>query len=339
MSEVATGVFGRDLDTDGQWSAFVDAGLVAAALPESLGGDGLGVADVCSLLREVGRAAAPSPALATLGLAVLPLRHWQGRECDDAVHEILGEIAAGSIVTGALGEPGRPLPDTPETTARESGSGRVVVHGRVQAVPYGAEAARVLVPTDLGVAAVRTDDAALTLTTVANAAGTPEAAIALDGADGVLVARGTQALAEYAQLVTAAVASVADGLVAGATDLTAAHIRDRQQFGKPLATFQAVSQQIADAYVVARTLHLAAASAAWRLGEGLDATDDLDVAAYWLAAEMPQTMRTLHHLHGGLGVDVTYPLHRYSSTAKDLARLVGGADYRLDLLGERCSSN
>jgi len=92
-------------------------------------------------------------------------------------------------------------------------------------------------------------------------------------------------------------------------------------------------------YVVARTVHLAAVSCAWRLATGRDADEDLAVAAYWLAAEVPKPLQVCHHLHGGLGVDITYPLHRYYSHGKDLARLVGGAAARLDALGDRCSSN
>ena len=109
----------------------------------------------------------------------------------------------------------------------------------------------------------------------------------------------------------------------------------REQFGRPLATFQAVAQQIADVYVAARTLHLAALSACWRLAAGLDADEDLGVAGYWLAAEAPQALRTCHHLHGGIGVDVEYPLHRYSSMMADLVRFVGGADYQLEMLARR----
>jgi 3-oxo-4-pregnene-20-carboxyl-CoA dehydrogenase alpha subunit len=88
-------------------------------------------------------------------------------------------------------------------------------------------------------------------------------------------------------------------------------------------------------YIVARTLHLAATSASWRLAEGLDAGADLDVAAYWLAARAPAALRTCHHLHGGLGMDVTYPLPRLSALVKDLVRFVGGAEYRLDRLAAR----
>ncbi|GAB3905234.1 hypothetical protein GCM10029964_100180 [Kibdelosporangium lantanae] len=126
-----------------------------------------------------------------------------------------------------------------------------------------------------------------------------------------------------------------DGLVAGALELTANHVRTREQFGKPLATFQAVAQQIADVYVAARTLHLATWSAIWRLGTGRDAGPALDVAGYWLAEELPKAMHTCHHLHGGVGVDITYPMHRYYSLGKDLVRIVGGAEERLARL---CSS-
>ena len=122
-----------------------------------------------------------------------------------------------------------------------------------------------------------------------------------------------------------ALARYADGLIDGATRLTAGHVSTREQFGKPIALFQAVSQQLADIYVIGRGMELATTAAGWRLSQGLDAGRDLTIATYWLAAEILATMRTMTHLHGGIGVDLTYPLHRYFSVAKDLARLVGGA--------------
>jgi hypothetical protein len=144
---------------------------------------------------------------------------------------------------------------------------------------------------------------------------------------------------DLGRFAVAGAAALADGVLAGAVELTAEHLRTRVQFGKPLATFQAVAQQIADVYIVARTVSLASMSVNWRLAEGLDAADDLDIAAYWLAAEMPRALQVCHHLHGGLGVDITYPLHRYYSHGKDLARLAGGAAANLDSIGARCSSH
>jgi 3-oxo-4-pregnene-20-carboxyl-CoA dehydrogenase alpha subunit len=89
-------------------------------------------------------------------------------------------------------------------------------------------------------------------------------------------------------------------------------------------------------YIASRTLHLASVAACWRLEAGLDAAADLGVAGYWCAEQAPRSVRTCHHLHGGLGMDVTYPLHRFSALVADLVRYLGGAEYWLERLA--CSS-
>ena len=131
----------------------------------------------------------------------------------------------------------------------------------------------------------------------------------------------------------------AAGLVAGALRLTADYVANREQFGKPLSTFQTVAAQLAEVYIASRTLTLAATSVVWRLSEGRDADEDLDVLGYWLASQAPPVMQICHHLHGGMGMDIAYPMDRYYSTIKDLARLLGGPSHRLDLVGAQCSSN
>jgi alkylation response protein AidB-like acyl-CoA dehydrogenase len=122
---------------------------------------------------------------------------------------------------------------------------------------------------------------------------------------------------------------VIDGAVAGALSLTRDHVATREQFGRPLAAFQAVSQQVADVYIASRTIHLATQAACWRLAAGLDAAADLGVAGYWCAEQAPRAVRICHHLHGGIGMDATYPLHRFSALVADLVRYLGGAEYRL----------
>jgi 3-oxo-4-pregnene-20-carboxyl-CoA dehydrogenase alpha subunit len=82
-----------------------------------------------------------------------------------------------------------------------------------------------------------------------------------------------------------------------------------------------------------------AKSVIWRLSEGRDADDDLDVLGYWITSQAPPVMQTCHHLHGGMGMDITYPMHRYYSTIKDLTRRLGGPSHRLDLVGAQCSSS
>ncbi|MGI9164618.1 MAG: acyl-CoA dehydrogenase family protein, partial [Mycobacterium sp.] len=137
------------------------------------------------------------------------------------------------------------------------------------------------------------------------------------------------------QLALAAIGAYAAGLLSGAVRLTADYVTNRHQFGRPLATFQTVAAQLAEVYIAARTLALAATSVVWRLSEGRDADEDLDILAYWLTSQAPPAMQICHHLHGGMGMDITYPMHRYYSSVKDLSRLLGGPAHRLDLVAGR----
>ncbi|WP_183094513.1 acyl-CoA dehydrogenase family protein, partial [Nocardioides stalactiti] len=120
-------------------------------------------------------------------------------------------------------------------------------------------------------------------------------------------------------VAAAGLAVIAAGVLAGARDLTADYVKGREQFGRALAQFQAVSLQLADVYIASRTLDLAADNAVWRVANGLPAADDLAVAGYWVSRVVPTAFRTCHHVHGGMGVDVTYPLIGFSSWANDLA--------------------
>lgn len=293
---LAREILAREPDPDSAWKALASAGLLA--------GEGFGVLETAVVLNEVGRAAAPLPALSTLALGVLPIVH-------SGTAEQVAALATGEqLLTGAL-------------RGAVTVSGENLLSGKAVGVPHAATAHRILVPAGDTVFLVAPEDIALTRTY--SASGSPEYTVVLDRVPG-------EALCDTVDLHRFAVAGACaygDGLLAGALDLTAAHIGTREQFGKPLATFQAVAQQIADVYIASRTLHLAAWSAIWRLANGKDPDEDLAVAAYWLAEEAIPALHTCHHLHGGIGVDASYPLHRYYSTVKDLVRLLGGVEHRL----------
>lgn len=287
VAELTRDVLTREPES--AWKALGHAGL--------LGGDGLTVLDSAVVLREIGRAAAPVPALTLL--AVLPVAH--AGVLDPAV------AAGDRLLTTTL---------TAEVSVRGD-----VVSGKAFRVSYAAEAHRVLVPVGADAFLVPVGD----MVSSYSASGVPEYTVIFDGVPGERVCDA----AELRRYVLAAACAYGDGLLAGALDLTSAHVRTRHQFGKPLAAFQAVAQQIADVYIASRTLHLATWSAVTALAEGRPPDDDLAVAAYWLAEEAPPALHTCHHLHGGLGVDASYPLHRYYSTVKDLVRLLGGVERRL----------
>jgi alkylation response protein AidB-like acyl-CoA dehydrogenase len=314
------------------WKELGQSGLLSLALPAELGGDGLGVQATAAVLTEVGKRAARLPALATLALGVLPV----ARSADASLRQqLLAGVASGdTILTAAIREPSDPTPSEPGTTVSRAGT----LTGVKTGVPYAAAARWILVPATAAagpvVTIVETDADGLSCQRTRSSSGLPEYTLRLDETPVLHVLDGCTVKQLY-QLAIAATCAVADGVLATALELTTAHVRTREQFGRPLATFQAVAGQIADVYATARTLHLAAISACWRLDTGRDAGRDTDVAAYWLAQHGPAALRTCHHLHGGLGMDVSYPLPRYSALMTDLVAQVGGADDRLERLSWR----
>lgn len=320
VADVVTSALGRD----NTWEALVGGGVVAFGVPERLGGDGLGLSELASALTEIGRHGTVSPALATIGLGLIPLLDLASDEQQDCY---LGGVAKGSVLTAALNEPGAPLPDRPASTFAD---GRV--NGTKIAVPYAGQAEWMVVTTDSAVVVVspKADGVTLTKTPTSNHGDEYTVSFSDAKVDGVLADAEPH---RVNQLALAAIGAFASGLVAGALRLTADYVATREQFGKPLSTFQTVAAQLAEVYIASRTLTLVATSVVWRLSEGLDADDDLDVLGYWLASQAPPVMQLCHHMHGGMGMDITYPMDRYYSTIKDLTRVVGGQAHRLDLVG------
>ena len=314
------------------WKELARAGLLDVSPP-----DGLGVLEVAVLLTEIGRRAPSMRALATLATGALPVARWGGQPLRQA---LLPAVASGEILlTAALREP-----PAPPATAITDGT----ITGTKIAVPYAEQSHLLLVPARLappdsmivsglgqiapktahdhgGVFLVSPRGPGVELIQTPSSSGEPEYALRMDGAPVEAMLGGADCVRDLYQLAVAGACALADGAVAGALALTRDHVASREQFGRPLAAFQAVSQQIADVYIASRTMHLAALAACWRLAEGRDAAADLEVAGYWCAEQAPRSVRLCHHLHGGLGMDVTYPLHRFSSLVADLTRFLGGA--------------
>ena len=318
--EAVRTVVGEALDRSADWAALASAGLLSLAVPQEHGGEGLGLAEVAVLLRETGARAVHLPVWETLCCGALTVAATGSREQRDRV---LPGVADGStILTPALREVGAGIPERPGTTYRD---GRVT--GRKIAVTYADSAALLLVPALRdGVAVVALVDPkgeGVTLLESGSSSGMATHTVVLEDAPADLL--GGEAARILREHAIAGLCLTAAGVVAGARDLTASYVKGREQFGRKLAEFQAVAQQIADVYVASRMIALAADNAAWRIGEGLEVADDLAVAAYWTATEGPAALHTCHHLHGGMGVDVTYPLHHYFSWVTDIAHALGGS--------------
>ena len=167
--------------------------------------------------------------------------------------------------------------------------------------------------------------------------GLPEARIDLDGvvvgdAD-VLGADGRVVLDWILDRTMVGMSAVMLGCCEQALAMTAEYAKTRHQFDKPIGTFQAVGQRAADAYIDTEAIRLTTWQAAWRLREGLPATAEVATAKFWAADGGQRVVHAAQHIHGGIGVDRDYPLHRYFLWAKQLELSLGGASKQLRRLG------
>jgi alkylation response protein AidB-like acyl-CoA dehydrogenase len=327
VADVVTSVLTK---SNPAWDALVAGGVAALPVPERLGGDGVGLPEVATALTEIGRHGFIGPALATLGLGAVPLLDLASEGQQD---RYLGGLATGSLLTAALNEPGTAMPERPATT---------FVHSRLSGtkvgVGYAEKAEWMIVTADSAVVVVSPTADGVHVVKTPTSNGSDEYVVTFSDTpvsdENVL----TGATAHRVnQLALAAIGAYVAGLVAGALRLTADYVANRHQFGKPLSTFQTVAAQLAEVYIASRTIDLASTSVTWRLAEkgefAPDVQADLDVLGYWIASQAPPVMQICHHLHGGMGMDISYPMPRYYSTIKDLTRLLGGPSLRLDLLG------
>jgi alkylation response protein AidB-like acyl-CoA dehydrogenase len=327
------------------WAELARAGLLALAVPAELGGSGLGFLEVCVLLEEVGRTVAPVPALETLVMGALPVAAF-GSQALQA--ELLGPVAGGdSFLTAALVEEGGD-PRRPATRATREGEGWRL-EGSKAFVPYGTLAQRVVVSAatgegTAGLFVVDPEGPGVRRQRQETSSGRPEAELELDGAPvppawvlGDPTGR-ADALEWLLDRVVAGLCVVAVGVCEEALRLTAEYTKTREQFDRPIATFQAVGQRAADAYIDTEAVRLTAWQAAWRLSEDLPAAHEVAMAKYWAADGGQRVVHAAQHLHGGIGVDREYPLHRYFLWAKHIELTLGGATPQLLRLGSLMAS-
>lgn len=330
----------RRLDDD-LWAELATANLLGLAVPEAHGGSGLGMTELCLLLQEQGRRLAPVPALACLVLGALPIAAFGS--ADQQARWLPRVVSGDAIVTAALDEPGSIDVAAPRTTAKPVGDGWAL-HGAKVVVPAGHVADLVLVPAtmpdgsvsvflvDPSVPGVRREPVETT-DRQRHAHLTFEGA-AFDTGD-ILGAAGAGAAINrwIRDRALVGLSAIQVGVAEEALRLAAEYTSGRIQFGKPLSTFQGVSLRAADAYIDTSAMRVTLWQAAWRLDAGLDASKEVAIAKWWAAEGGERVVHATQHLHGGIGADVDYPVHRYFLWGKQIADVLGGASSQLARLG------
>ncbi len=327
------------------WQTLAQAGLLGLGIDEAHGGAGFGIVEIGLLLEQQGRTLAPVPILSTLVLGALPLQRFGSQEQKEAW---LPGVARGEVIlTAALEEVGNADPTNPVLRAETDGN-RWRLHGVKVAVPYGREAARILIPsrTDAGVAVFLIDPEAPGVTAVAqrSSSGEPPVELQLDDVvarDAALVGTADQG-AEIVRFIVqhgrTGLTAFQVGLTGEALRRTAAYVSQRVQFGRPVGSMQGVQQRAADGFIDFEAMRSAYLRAAWLLDEGEANEAEVATAKYWAAIGGHRVTHTAQHLHGGMGADVDYPIHRFFLRAKQVEVALGGATPMLATIGQEIAA-
>lgn len=319
------------------WRELGTAGLLGAGLPEQYGGGGAGFTEVVLLCEQVGAHVAHVPVWASIVCAALPIAQFGTPE--QAHRDLPGVIAGETVLTAGLVEPGNDEPRQPTTRARRDGDGWVL-DGVKTCVPLGMVATRIVVPatTDHGRAVFLVDPAAagVTLEPQRSTALEPQALLRLENAPAEPLGTPADEVVDWLlDRALTGLAATQAGICDRAVRMSAEYTTGREQFGRSIATFQAVGHRLADAYTDALAVQLATWQAVWRINEGLPAADSVAVAKWWAAEAGHRVTRAAQHVHGGVGVDVTYPLHRYTRWATQIGLTLGGSARYARTIGRR----
>jgi alkylation response protein AidB-like acyl-CoA dehydrogenase len=280
--------------------------------------------------------------VAAVALGALPLARFGGQA------DLLAGVASGAkLVTAALEEPGEP--ESLTTTARHSDddSGGFVLDGAKVMVPYGDLADAVLIPAvlDDAPALFVVPRSALKVTPLLATGRQPYADLELDAVTvprEALLVRGADAVDWLRDVGTVAYAAEASGVCTEAVAMTARYTSTRKQFGEPIASFQAVAQRAADAFISAEALRLCVLRAAWLMDDAArggqsessgDISAEVAIAKFHAGDAGSRVLHAAQHLHGGIGVDTDYPLHRYFVRGRQIEQTLGTATRQLLRIG------
>lgn len=299
------------------WRALGEAGLIGLPLPEDVGGAGLGPLEAAAVLIEAGRTVAPVP-LAHHQVAASALATFAAADHTD----LLGRAATGDAIL------------TVAAVADRTGAHSVV--------PAATKAAAILVPAEvdgqLRVVVVTPDSAGVTIEPQRLSDGELAGRITIADPSALPSIGGDDVASWIDDRLRVAITAYQLGVVDGALALTSSYARTREQFGRAIGTFQAVSQRLADGYIDVLGARLMLWQAAWRLAEGLPAVTEVAGAALWAADAGHRLAHTTVHVHGGVGIDLDGEAHRYFTIAKRNEFLLGGTTAQARLIGAALAS-
>ena len=307
------------------WETLGATGLLSAVAD----GDG-GVIGACLVATALGREVVTVPAHALLTTLIV------SSDIVDAVDpERRKRMTSGQeLITLGLHEVG--IPDAAAGISREV-DGRLT--GSKPVVPAARESSAALVsatgPEGPGLYLVELAAVGVQLQQVRTTDRGSAATLIFDNAPARLVGD-IEMLRRVEQIATLLSCAAVLGLARAATLGAASYVTERQQFGRPIASFQSPVLRLADAYIDLEAMTVTLQQAAWQLDHGRSPTETVAAVAtakWWSANGGHRTIHTAQHLHGGIGADIEYPAHRYFLRAKQLLDTYGGSAAQAHRLG------
>ena len=321
------------------WRELATSDLLGIALPEKVGGSGHGFVELALLLAEVGWNVAPVPAYATLLLGADTIARYGD---DGQQQRFLSDVVIGSrLLTAGLTEPGRSDPTNPATTAQRDGSGWRL-DGTKELVPAAQVAHTMLITAtlddgDVGLFLLDANAAGVDIRPAATTNGEPHADVFLNGAvvsgEDRLPGNGKEMVESLYARALVGLCAIQLGVTERALRIAASYTTEREQFGRPIGSFQAVQQRMADAFIDVEAIRWTMWQAAWLLGQGGPPGREAGIAKFWAAEAGARVAATAQQVHGGIGIDITYPLFRYFLWAKHNELTLGSASAQLARLG------
>ena len=333
----------RQWDSSGEalmaplWALCLEPGLHALAIPEAHGGSGLGMTELMLVLQAQGRSLGQVP-LWRHQLAAATLAHFAlGDAAQLAARAARGEALLSLSLDSLSAAHGIAL----QASACAEGW---QVNGQVAALALGGQAQAALVPVRVEdqVRLLLLDLDAPAVRRVAGVLSHGEAItdVQVEGllvsADRVLPA---PALAWLEPRAIAALAALQLGVSAEHIRRTVDYVGERQQFDRRIGSFQAVQMSMADAHIALETLRSTLWQLCYRLDAGLPAPSEALATAYLACEAGHRIGHSAQHVHGGIGVDLTYPIHRFLYWSRALGIALGGAAACLERLGDWLSDN
>lgn len=321
------------------WEALAQAELLSLSVSEADGGAGLGLIELCLVLQQIGLTVAPLPFLDSIVMGAWPIAQFGSPAQKKSL--LPGLLAGTSFMSCALVDGASQDVYAPATRATRRDDGWTL-SGQKSCVPGIENATNILVP-------VRVDDQRAVFIVpreklrIERQVATHGAVLGFFDLDALelgpeallgTLAEGKNILAWIIARSIVANCAIKLGIAERALFMTAEYTSQRTQFGVPVATFQAVSQRAADAYIDVVSMRLTLWRAAWAVSEGHDVGQALAVAKYWSCEAGHRVAATAQHLHGGMGFDRDHPLHRYFLWSKFLEFSLGGASAHLEALGQ-----